>query len=262
MSNTAMGQDNNNDFQQLQFAFAKAIRNPLNAVPAGVETSRMAVYQELFFNNVQNFVSSAFPVLRSLYTDALWQQKLRLFFGSAKLESPYFLDISACFFQWFSAQGLAPSDPVFALELAHYEWLELYLATSSTEDASPPVDNITEQLQLQLSELALVLCYQYPVMQISRDFQPAAIEAPCYLLLYRDAADEVKFVSLNQLSASALQILVQNPGITLAEVVAQLQLLTPKAVLTELQHGAAVLFGEFARKGVIRAFQAPQNSLP
>jgi hypothetical protein len=94
-------------------------------------------------------------------------------------------------------------------------------------------------------------------MQISRDFQPQTAEGPYYLLLYRNCDDEVKFVSLNQLSASALQILAQNPGFTLTEVAAQLQLLTAEAALAELQQGAALLFGEFARKGVIRAFQAP-----
>lgn len=244
----------NNDFQQLQLAFANAIRNPQNPGPADIAAERMAVYQELFFNNVQNFVSSAFPVLCSLYSGSDWQHKLRQFFTDATLESPYFLDISASFFQWFSAQGLTASDPLFALELAHYEWLELYLTTTKEEDVTAPAQDLSAKLKL--SELALLLCYQYPVMQISRDFQPKTADGPYYLLLYRNSADEVKFVSLNQLSASALQILAQNPGFTAAEVVAQLQLLTPEAALAELQHGAAVLFGEFARKGVIRAFQA------
>lgn len=244
----------NNDFQQLQLAFASAIRNPAHSAPEGVAAERMAVYQELFFNNVQNFVSSAFPVLCSLYSSSDWQQKIRQFFSDTKLESPYFLDISASFFQWFSAQGLTASDPLFALELAHYEWLELYLTTTKDEDVTPPAQDLSTQLQL--SELALVLCYQYPVMQISCDFQPKTADGPYYLLLYRNSDDEVKFVSLNQLSASALQILAQNPGFTLAEVAAQLQLFTAGTALPELLHGAAVLFGEFALKGVIRAFQA------
>lgn len=243
-----------NNFQQLQLAFAKAIRNPLNPAPADIAAERMAVYQELFFNNVQNFVSSAFPVLCSLYNNSDWQQKIRRFFDDASLESPYFLDISASFFQWFSALGLTDAEPPFALELAHYEWLELYLATTKAEDLTPPAEDLNAKLQL--SELALLLCYQHPVMQISADFQPQTADGPYYLLLYRNFDDEVKFVSLNQLSASALQILAQNPGFTLAEVVAQLQLLAAGTALPELQHGAALLFGEFARKGVIRAFQA------
>lgn len=243
-------------FQELQHQFAAAIRDPASPAPATVSTERMAVYQELFFNNVQNFVNSAFPVLQSLYPTAQWQQKLRRFFANSQLESPYFLDIAAGFFQWFSTEPLTATDPAFAIELAHYEWLELYLATSTTEENTSCCIEITPDTPLQFSALALLLCYQYPVMQISREFQPTNAEGPYYLLMYRNLEDEVKFVSLNQLSASAMQILANSAGLTLRAVVSGLQQLMPDAVAAELMAGVAELFSGFARKGVIRAFQA------
>lgn len=244
------------DFQAVQQQFAAAIRDPANPAPGDICVERMSVYQQLFFNNVQNFVNSAFPVLKSLYPASLWQQKLRQFFAQSALSSPYFLDIAAGFFQWFSSMPPSSDDPAFAIELAHYEWLELYLATSTIEDKAALLTTVTPGQPLQLSALALVLCYQYPVMQISPDFQPAVADGPYYLLMYRNDDDEIKFVSLNELSATALQILATEPGLSLNTVLTKLQQLLPAADPAELQAGAAELFSKFARKGVIRAFQA------
>ena len=58
-------------FIEVQQQFMAHIRDPAhNAKPADVEERRMAIYRDLFFNNVDGFVSSAFPVLKSLYKDA------------------------------------------------------------------------------------------------------------------------------------------------------------------------------------------------
>ena len=52
-------------FQELQYAFAAHIRDPeSNAAPEGIEDRRLAVYRELFYNNVQSLLTSTFPVLR------------------------------------------------------------------------------------------------------------------------------------------------------------------------------------------------------
>ena len=43
------------EFQQKQYAFAAHIRDPENnPAPSGVEDRRMAIYRELFFNNLHN----------------------------------------------------------------------------------------------------------------------------------------------------------------------------------------------------------------
>ena len=71
-------------FQQVQHQFVAYLRSPeQNEKPADVGQERLDVYRELLFNNVSGFVSSAFPVLKSLYTDQAWQQRLQLFFGQA-----------------------------------------------------------------------------------------------------------------------------------------------------------------------------------
>jgi len=68
------------DFQQQQLAFIRRIKDPTAPLPAGMRPERMAVYEELFFNNLQNFINSAFPVLHSLVVPAQWQLWCRQFF--------------------------------------------------------------------------------------------------------------------------------------------------------------------------------------
>ncbi len=245
------------DFQQIQRQFANAIRDPAQPPLHGVAPERMAVYQELFFNNVLNFVCSAFPVLTTLYSEQQWHAKVRQFFQSNSLQSPYFLDIAESFLNWLQQQPLRPEDPPFLLELAHYEWIELYLATAHRQVELSPLMQIESTQQLAVDELALLLGYQFPVSQISVEFKPEQpLTEPCLLLVYRNTADDIKFMALNQLSASLLQLLINTPGQCLSELTSTLQTLAPQLTNQQLGDGALQLLQDLAKKGVIRAFQA------
>ena len=61
------------DFKAKQLEFAAYIRDPENnPLPADVQPQRMAMYRELFFNNIDSFLSANFPVLRTLLNDRQW----------------------------------------------------------------------------------------------------------------------------------------------------------------------------------------------
>ena len=252
-------------FQQVQQAFIAHIKDPQHQpAPQGIEARRMAIYRELFFNNIQGFVSTAFPVLKSLYSDSGWQQLIRQFFINYQCSSPYFLHIAEHFLHYLQ-QDYQPQadDPVFLLELAHYEWAELYLATKQVTQTETVLSREqVSQHPLQLSQLCMLLAYPYQVHMISRDYQPATPgDVQCYLL-YRNTADEVKFVLINQLTAALLHCLQQAPGSTLSQLVAQLQPALPQFNATVLEQGAQAILQDFAAKGVLVSFQAEQNSLP
>lgn len=252
-------------FQQIQQAFIAHIKDPLNhSAPAGIEDRRMAVYRELFFNNVEGFICSAFPVLKSLYDNMAWQGLVRQFFIQYQCSSPYFLHIAEHFLHYLQQDYLAKEqDPVFMLELAHYEWAELYLATKQLPKPETLINaQQVTQVPLYLSSLAMVLAYPYPVHKISTDYQPQAAGEIQYYLLYRNAADDVKFVLINQLTAALLQTLQQSGGISLAALVQQLLPLLPQLTEQQLMQGATALLHDFAAKGVLVSFQAEQNSLP
>lgn len=186
---------------ELQRAFAARIRQPhQQPLPDGVAAERMAVYERLFFNTIEGFISGAFPVLRRLSEASRWNRWVRAFIAEYQALTPYFLGVSQEFIAWLQQGYVAePGDPPFILELAHYEWVELALDISEAE--------LPEQ---GWSALAWPLAYQWPVQRIGQDYQPseAPAEATC-LLVWRDPQDQVRFM---QLSPFAYQLAVRLQG--------------------------------------------------
>lgn len=174
---------------QVQRAFAARIRQ-LAAQPLldGITAERMAVYEELFFNNIEGFISGAFPVLHRLIEATRWQRLVRSFIAEHQARTPYFLEISQEFLAWLQQGYVAEAgDPPFILELAHYEWVELALDVS---EAELPAQG--------WSPLAWPLAYQWPVQQIGVDYQPTtAPSEPSCLLVWRDAQDKVRFMHIS-----------------------------------------------------------------
>lgn len=237
-------------FQQQQLAFINRIKDPSAPLPAGMRPERMAVYEELFFNNVQNFVSSAFPVLLSIVSAAHWQALCRQFFREQPLHSPYFLHISQAFLHWLPQ--VEEQLPLFALELAEYEWLELALATDIAMAASGW--QFRPNSALALSPLARLCCYQYPVQQISVQFQPTAPAAqPVFLLLYRDHTDQVRFLELNAWSAALLQLMLAEPGQQISTYLEWLQPYVPQWDSDQLLAEVTPLLTDFALRGIVTA---------
>ncbi len=236
------------DFQQQQLAFIRRIKDPTAPLPAGMRPERMAVYEELFFNNLQNFINSAFPVLHSLVVPAQWQLWCRQFFRDQPLHSPYFLDISASFLQWLPQ--VAAQLPPFAVELAHYEWLEL--ALSAERATAAPAWTFSADRPLWLSPLARLGSYQYPVHRIRADFQPQHTEAT-FILLFRDPADQVRFILLNAWTAALLQLISAEPGHHFTQYVEWLLPYLPGWSVEKLSTAARPLLAEFAASGIFAA---------
>ena len=172
-----------------QRAFAARIRQPAEQpLLEGVPAERMAVYEALFFNNIEGFISGAFPVLHRLIEANRWQRLVRSFIAEHQSRTPYFLEISQEFLAWLQQGYVAEAgDPPFILELAHYEWVELALDVS---EAELPAQG--------WSPLAWPLAYQWPVQRISADFQPSEPPAePTCLLVWRDGQDKVRFMQIS-----------------------------------------------------------------
>lgn len=184
---------------ELQRAFAARIRDPEGqALLPGIAVERMALYEALFFNNLERLLSSAFPVLRRLLDEPRWRRLVRAFMGGHRCRTAYFLEISQEFLAWLQ-QGYPtePGDPPFILELAHYEWVELALDVA--EDELPVEVSRGELLAHppRWSALAWPLAYAWPVNRIGVDFQPQTPPAePTCLLVWRDRNDQVRFMQL------------------------------------------------------------------
>lgn len=203
------------EFQRKQYAFAAHIRDPeKNAPPDGVEDRRMAIYRELFFNNLHSLLSSTFPVLTKLHTDEQWRALVREFMVRHEAQTPYFLEIPKEFLLFLEHDHEEqPDDFPFLLELAHYEWVELALAVSEERDDMTGIDadgDLLGGIPVK-SVLAWVLAYRFPVHQISEDFQPQAPgDEPTCLAIFRKADDELGFMKLSPVTARLLDVIENN----------------------------------------------------
>jgi len=112
-------------FQKTQYDFAAHLRDPdLNPVPTDMEDRRMKIYRDLVYNNIETFISSGFPILRSVIADETWHEMIRDFVSHHQSHTPYFLEISQEFLRYLQEERKEhDSDPGFMLELAHYEWV-------------------------------------------------------------------------------------------------------------------------------------------
>ena len=213
------------DFKAKQSEFSAYIRDPFNnPKPADVDSQRMATYRELFFNNIDSFLSSNFPVLRTLLDDAQWFELSQDFFAKHPCSTPYFSEIPEEFIDYLQNERQNDADYPFLLELAHYEWVEMALSISKEEISANTdafITNLAEET-ISLSSLAWPLVYQFPVHQISPSFLPEkAPEHATYLLVYRNIADEVNFIQIPAITYSLLQLLQNNDTLSCNDCLTQ-----------------------------------------
>lgn len=243
------------EFQKLQWALAAHLRDPLvQAPPPGLEDRRLKIYRDLLYNTVEDALANAFPVLRRMSPDAVWHRRVREFYVRHRSPQPQLHQLAGEFLSHLQAQPSADDLP-FLIELAHYEWVELELSVSTIRLDEVPVRTDGDLLEAAplLSPLAWPLAYEWPVHQLSPDHQPAEPPAqPTCLVVYRNRADDVKFMQVNAVTARLLQAMEEAPeasGRALLENIAmQLGHPQPEAVIAS---GAQTLADLHARDIVL-----------
>jgi uncharacterized protein len=219
------------NFDHKQREFAAYIRDPEhNPIPADVPEQRIAMYRELFFNNIDSFLSNNFPVIRTLLNDEQWFELAQDFFAHHVSQTPYFTEIPEEFLAFLEHERDNADDYPFMLELAHYEWVEMALAISKEEPLIKSIDlsNLINT-RVQLSPVASVLVYSYPVHKISPSFLPKTPpEQPTCLCVYRDIHDDVHFMEITPMTYRLLMMIQEQESMLVADCLQQM--------LQETQH--------------------------
>lgn len=191
------------NFQRYQAEFTAHIRNPqTHKKPVGVVPARMAVYQKAVFNNIAESVSVCFPVCQAVFGKRIWAKVLHDFVANFAADSPIFREIPAQFLQYIQSQKNLPE---YFYPLAHYEWAEL--AVSHLPASSLALSKNTDLLK-QKPVLApyMLLQYDFAVHKIAKNKKPKQAEKT-HLLVYRNCDFEVKFIELNPMTFSLLNII-------------------------------------------------------
>ena len=195
------------DFQHYQLAFTAHIRDPsANKKPGRVQNTRMAIYREIVFNNVFSSVSACFPVCKSMMGARAWRKLVRAFFANHQAASPIFREIPQQFLQYINTKI---DLPIYFQSLAHYEWVELAVASLQTDliKLSKTIDLLNEKPILAPAHM--LLSYDYAVQSISKRHLPKGTEQT-YLLVFRNAENKVKFIELNPITFQLLNLIKTN----------------------------------------------------
>jgi hypothetical protein len=247
-----------NSFKQTQYQFAAHIRDPKHQpAPGNIEDRRMAIYRDLFYNNINGTLKNAFPVIHTLMNEADWEAMVRDFMIQHRSKTPLFVEIAREFIAYLENEREVKSDPPFMQELAHYEWVELALTIAEPDFKKTPLAEDDDVLALHFvqSPLAWLLIYQYPVHQISAENQPqAAAETPICLLVYRNQAEQIKFIELNPVSARLLELLAQ--GQTGHEAVDGLATAMQHPDPQVVANGAIGMINDWVERGILLKQQA------
>lgn len=232
------------DFQKIQLQLAHHLRDPEHRPPPpGLEQRRLQIYRRLFFNNIKNFISQTFPVLKKIYAEEQWLALIRSFYSNHESHSPYFADISKAFVDYLRQEHQQKlCDPPFLSELAHYEWIEF--ALSIAEDVPRPQNldpaaNLSQTRPI-LSPHAWQLTYQWEVHKISPSYQPSEPgTTPTHIILCRHQDYSIHFMLANPMTHQLLTCIQENPQYTGLECISA----TLKATQTPVNK-AAIQGGE------------------
>lgn len=203
-------------FQQQQLVFTAHIRDPENTpLPDDVPARRMAIYTEIFFNNINDQLAGNFPILREISSDERWYALVRDFMVKHRSVTPLFTEVGQEFLEYLQQEREPQSaDWPFMLELAHYEYVELAVAISTADEKLGDFDPNGDLLRGRplVGPTAWNLSYQWPVHTIGPENLPQAQPAePTHLVVYRDRNDDVHFLEINAVTQRLLQLLKENP---------------------------------------------------
>lgn len=227
-------------FKHLQLAFAAHMRDPdRHPAPEGIEPRRVRVYRGLIYNNVRSFMHKGFPVLLQVLGTAVMDRLVQDWLAEHRATTPLFPRMPGEFVTWLQRCPDLPEElPLWVRDLAHYEWMELDL--SLAEDIK-----FTEGNRLQLSALARVLEYEWPVHMIAPDWLPTA-PLRTTLLVYRNEQDAVRFLETAPMTHAFLNALQNHGPVGFAELLSTLgdpaTLAAPAQVLLDDLLGRGVIW--------------------
>lgn len=227
---------------------------PDDAAMASVGAPRLLVYRSLVRTGLLGVVRSFLPrTIARLGEDGL-ERVFGEWLHHVAPRSRYFRDAPGEFVAW--ARSAWPADAQVPDYLADLAWLEILESQIDAAPDEPPPPGMHDQLVLdQPLVFSASLCladFEHAVHTLPQDEDDRRVPArePTTLLLYRDAAHEVRTLALSPLARAVLQRLLE--GQTVAEAIP-----AGAAEAAETMDGAllgriSALLADLAERGVLR----------
>jgi hypothetical protein len=252
----------------LQTRFAAHIRDPDTIPPPeNIESRRMKIYAELFFNSISSLLAGTFPVIHELLNESDWERLVRAFYRSGETHTPYFPEIPRDFVRWV-AQNNPLTDKPYLPELAHYEWLELavQIDKSPPPTCQPLPDDVPTLLNgcPQLSPWAQLGSYRYPVHRIKPGFEPRQPDANGhFFIIYRDtgsAEERTRFLAVNPVSALLFAALKDYPDRPLRETLQAIGQQIGHQQSDVMQEAGLEIIRDWYHRGLVAGYRQPTQN--
>ena len=209
-------------FQLIQLSFTEYLRGSGSKDTAEAQKSRrQEIYRDLVYKNINHCIADVFPITKNFFTESEWEILIREFIRVHRLQTPYFLEICQEFLVYFMhTRKLLQTDPPFALELAHFEWIQLAVDIADTNipeclhNSAPSGNSLWKA-----SPLVVGLTYFYPVHLIDEYYLPKGPGVqPTYLLVYRNKNDDLNVLETDNLSLRIIQLLQAHENINRTQI--------------------------------------------
>lgn len=246
----------------LQSSFTGFLRDPsARPMPEGLMPERMRVYQDLVFRNVQNLLTSNFPVLAKITDDGGdWNLLTQGFIRDHRAQTPHFPLLATEFLDYLDSLREQPDKPEaqvllkypFTPELAHYEWIELDVQIAPVPKLPTSGKPITKQATLSINPTAHVLAYEWPVHLLGPDFLPTqAPDTPTFLTVFQNAQVQSEFTLLTPLAALLLENIERRPMCSTGEHIRILAQQHENLSEDDLSDSVLEIAEQFRKQGLI-----------
>lgn len=233
---------------------------PDDSPAPNTEHRRLAIYRELFFNNVRGFVENAYPLLMQLLPDNQWSALVSDFFSEHRCQSPLFRDIALEFRSWIeiSRPALFHEQP-WIQEVLHYEWVEL--AAECAERDEPSAQQVVSDGDLLdgvpvVTACAWLLVYRWPVHRL-HDEPPQSVPPamPTFLIAFRNDEDRVFFMEVSALTARLMELLQSDKHLTGRAALEQLAQASPHTDIADFMSAGRAALDGLRGSGILRGIR-------
>ena len=214
--------DREPEFIRRQREFTRHLRDPTNVPPPpGLSASRLAVYSNAIYLNIERFMRDNFPRVREVFDDAAWQALVRDYLIRHRSDTPLFVELPNEFLAYLEHERDGDGDPPYLYELAHFDWLENAVAIDNTrlEDIAVSAEGDLLHTALVINPVHQLVSYRYPVHATGVAALPAVPPArPIRLLAFRDRPGNFGVLDLNDVAVRLFSEL-SAPGAPVAATV-------------------------------------------
>jgi hypothetical protein len=223
--------------------------------PAELAGGRAGVYRHLIEHTLDGCMTSILP-RATARLGAVFFEHARAFYAARGPQTHYLRDVPSEFLAWVGPRWEAdPRVPAYLHDLARHEAAAIEIA-AAPEQGGASSTRAAGELSLGRAavfiEAARVARYDHAVHELSGDpddrAEPEA--RAVWLLIYRDAEHELRYLALSPAAAAILERMLR-PGVTVERAIVDGAAEAGVPVDEALLSGTSVLLADLAERGVL-----------